>query len=715
MKMSNLPLIFLFSLTIVRDGSGATDGGIPAPVASIEPHVDTVHGDLRVDNYYWLRQRDNPAVHAYLRAENDYTSAMMDDTEPLQDSLYREMLLRIKETDLSVPVALDDYYYYSRTEEGKEYPIYCRKKGSLDSAEQILLDMNRLAEAYPYLELGVYEISPSHQFLAYSIDTSGGERYIMYFKDLDEDTLLRETIDNVGYQAAWVNDEQSIYYTVLDKAKRPYRLYRHTLGTPANLDGVIYHENDEAFWVDVRKSKSEQYILVNTSSHTTTEFWYLDAEAPELGFKLFQPRQPGIEYYIDHRDDKFYIMTNDNAANFKLMETPVDKPTVDNWQELMPGRDSVTITNFDVFERYLVVYERESGLEKIRVIDVAGDIHYYIDFPEPVYTLWTTKNPEYETDVLRFEYTSLITPRTVFDYNMTTRSRELKKQYEVLGGYDPNCYTSERIFAAADDGTMIPISMVYRNGIEKKGNSPLLLTGYGAYGYSFETYFSSNRLSLLDRGIIYAIAHVRGGGEMGKFWHRQGQFLSKMNTFTDFISCTECLIDSGYTSSERLLIYGGSAGGLLVGAVINMHPELFKAVIADVPFVDVINTLLDSTIPLTVVEYTELGSPFEREFYEYMKGYSPYDNVTVRDYPNMLVVAGFNDPRVQYWEPAKWVAKLRALKTDDNLLLLRINMDAGHSGTSGRYDYLHYVAFEYSFILKVLGMTKTEKIGSREH
>jgi oligopeptidase B len=519
---------------------------------------------------------------------------------------------------------------------------------------------------------------------------------------------VREAIANVGYQAAWVNDEQSIYYTVLDEAKRPYRLYRHALCTPANLDSLIYQENDGAFWVDVKKTKSGHYILMNTSSHTTTEFWYLDAGAPELGLKIFQPRQPGVEYYIDHRDDKFYIMTNDNATNFKLMETSVAEPAVDDWQELIPGRDSVTITGFDVFERYLAIYERESGLERIRVVDVVGDIHYYIDFPEPVYTLWTAKNPEYETDVLRFEYTSLMTPRTVFDYNMTTRSRELKKQYEVLGGYDAGDYISERLFARAEDGTMIPISLVFRKGMEKNGNSPLLLAGYGAYGYSYETYFSSNRLSLLDRGITYAIAHVRGGGEMGKSWHQQGQFLSKMNTFTDFISCAECLIDSGYTSSERLFIYGGSAGGLLVGAVINMRPELFRAVVADVPFVDVINTLLDSTIPLTVVEYTELGSPFEREFYEYMKAYSPYDNVIARDYPDMLVVAGLNDPRVQYWEPAKWVAKLRALKTDDNLLLLRINMDAGHSGTSGRYGYLRYVAFEYAFILKTLGLYNQE-------
>jgi len=715
MRINNAGFIFLLSVTAYGYFVEAARIDVPiAPVAERIPHIDTVHGDIRIDNYYWLRQRDNPGVIAYLRAENDYTSAMMKDTEPLQDSLYSEMLARIKETDLSVPARLDGYYYYSRTEKGLEYPIYCRTKGSLDSAAQILLDMNELAEAYSYLDLGMYEISPSHRYLAYSIDTSGAERYTMYIKDLEGDSLLQDEIGNVSYEAAWVNDEHAIYYTVLDETKRPDKLCKHILGASQDLDSVVYHERDEAFWVDVRKSKSEQYILVNTSSHTTTEFWYCDADRPESGFRVFQPRKLGIEYYIDHRDDKFYVMTNDNAMNFRLVETPVTKPAVVNWREVLPGRDSVRISGFDVFKDHLVVYEREKGLERIRIIDLSRNVDHYIDFDEPVYTLWAARNPEYSTDLLRFEYTSLKTPMTVFDYNMTTRYRELKKQYEVMGGYDLDEYTSERIFAAAEDGTMIPISMVYRNGMEKSGNSPLLLAGYGAYGYSFETYFSSNRLSLLDRGIIYAIAHVRGGGEMGKFWHRQGQFLNKNKTFTDLISCSRHLIEQRYTSKDRLILSGGSAGGLLVGAVVNMHPELFKAVIADVPFVDVINTLLDSTIPLTVVEYTELGSPYDREFYEYMKSYSPYDNVTARDYPNMLVVANFNDTRVQYWEPAKWVAKLRALKTDDNLVILKVNMDAGHEGASGRYDYLRYVAFEYAFVLKTLGMTNTEKIRSSE-
>ncbi|UCG30354.1 MAG: S9 family peptidase [candidate division WOR-3 bacterium] len=705
MSKVHLVCIFALSLGALLFGDDAAEAAvIRAPVARIHPVVDTVHGDVRTDNYYWLRRRDDPEVMEYLRAENDYTRAMMSETESLQDSLYAEMLARIKETDLSVPARLDDYYYYSRTEKGKEYPIYCRKRWSLDSTEQVLLDMNMLASEYSYLELGVYEVSPDHSYLAYSIDTSGAERYTLYFKDLDENAVSRETVNNVGYQAAWANDNRTIYYTVLDEAKRPYKLYQHILGADSSEDSMVYHEKDEAFWIDIERTRSEQYVLMNTSSHRTTEIHYADADSPQSGFSIFRPRETGIEYYIDHRADKFYIMTNDDAANFKLMEAPIASRAAQNWQEIIPNRDSITITGFDAFEKYLVVYERREGLRNIHVIDMVKNTEYYIDFPEPVYTFWLGDNPEFRTDLLRFEYMSLITPGTIFDYNMATRVRELKKQYEVLGGYDPEQYCSERILVRSEDGTLIPISMVYRTGVQKNGNNPLLLTGYGAYGFNFEPYFSRNRLSLLDRGFIFAIAHVRGGGEMGKSWHTKGQFLNKKNTFADFISCAQHLLEEKYTSHDRLVISGGSSGGLLMGAVVNMRPELFKAVIADVPFVDVINTMLDPSIPLTVVEYTELGSPFEEEFYWYMKSYSPYDNVSARDYPNMLVVAGFNDPRVQYWEAAKWVAKLRALKTDGNLLLLKINMDAGHEGASGRYGYLKSVAFEYAFILKVLGM-----------
>jgi len=696
----------ILPLTASLIGGRQNDSVLGPPIARIVPRVETAHNDVRIDNYYWLRDRTNPEVLAYLRAENEYTETMMKDTEGLQDLLYGEMLARIKETDLSVPVNLDDYYYYSRTEKGKEYPIYCRRKASLDSVEQVLIDLNELGAGYAYIDLGAYEVSPNHRFLAYSIDTMGSERYTLSIKDLDRNVLLPEKIENIGDQVAWANDNQTVYYSVLDDAKRPCMLYRHLLNTDPGGDRMIYHEKDDAFWIDIYKTRSEQYVLMASSSHTTTEIYYSDADNPEGIFRLLRTREPGIEYYVDHRDSIFYLLTNDNAPNFRLMETSVYDPAARDWREIIPHRDSVAIDGFDVFEKYLVVYEREKGLKKIRVIGLDDNTDYYIDFPEPTYTFWPADNPEFRADILRFEYSSLITPKAVFDYHMATRVRELKKQFEVLGSYDPAQYRSERIYAQAEDGVLIPISLVYRKKMERNGNNPLLLMGYGAYGWSYEAYFSSNRLSLLDRGFVYAIAHVRGGGEMGKSWHKQGKFLQKINTFTDFIACARHLIGEKYTTNSGLIISGGSAGGLLIGAVTNMEPALFHAVVADVPFVDVVNTLLDPSIPLTVVEYTELGSPFEEEFYRYMKSYSPYDNVAARDYPIMLITAGFNDPRVGYWEPAKWTAKLRALKTDDNLLLLKTNMGAGHGGPSGRYDYLRDVAFEYSFMLKVLGITK---------
>jgi len=674
------------------------------PVARVIAKVDTIHGDVRVDNYYWLRDRENPEVIEYLRAENDYADAMMKHTMVLQDELYKEMLARIKETDLSVPVKIDEYYYYSRTEESKQYSIRCRKRDSLEAPEQVLIDLNELVIPYSYMELGAYEVSPDHKYLAYSIDTAGSERYTLYVKDLDDDTLLAERIEGVGYQVAWANDNQTFYYTVLDEAKRPYKVYQHCLGTETSKDVMVYHEEDDAFWVDISKTRSEKYLIMGMGSHNTTEIHYLDANNPGGDFRIIQPRETGIEYYVEHCGDRFYIRTNKDAENFKLVETSVSKPEAVNWRDLIPHRKSIMINGFDVFENHLVTYEREDGLEKIRIINIVDNSDYYIEFPEPTYTIWAADNPEFNTSILRFEYMSLVTPQTVFDYHMNTRVRELKKQYEVLGGYEPTQYRSERIWARAEDGTMIPISLVYKEGIRKDGNNPLLLMGYGAYGSSYEPYFSSNRLSLLDRGFVYAIAHVRGGGEMGKYWHRQGQFLNKINTFTDFIACADHMIKEFYTKRELLTISGGSAGGTLMGAVVNMRPDLFKAVVADVPFVDVLNTLLDPTIPLTVVEYTELGSPFEEEFYRYMKSYAPYDNVIRQDYPNILVNAGLNDPRVGYWEPAKWVAKLRALKTDDNLLLLRVKMSAGHGGSSGRYDYLREIAFDYAFILDVLGI-----------
>lgn len=695
-----------FSLLCISLVNGQTAESISPPVARIIPRIDTVHGDIRVDNYYWLRDRENPEVLAYLNAENEYTDTVMAHTIPLQNELYKEMLSRIKETDLSAPVQIDEFYYYSRTEEGKQYPIYCRKRKDRDGTEQILLDLNELAVGRIYLDLGAYEVSPDHRYLAYSIDTAGSERYTLRIKDLEADTLYTEQIDNVGYQVAWANDNMTFFYSVLDEAKRPYKIYRHVLRTDKNTDHMVFHEKDEAFWLDVLKTRSEKYLILLSGSHNTTEVRYLDADEPLGQFMLFEPRQEGVEYYVEHRGDMFYIRTNKDAQNFKVVVTAVDHPGATNWSEWLPHRDSVMIDDLDIFANHAVVYETEKGLSRIHVIDLNSGLEHWVEFPEPTYAIFRTRNPEFNSDILRFEYTSLVTPRTVFDYNMVTQIKELIKQYEIVGGFDSAQYCSERVWALAPDSTKIPISIVYRRGHKRDGSNPMLLTAYGAYGYSSEPYFSSNRLSLLDRGFSFAIAHVRGGGEMGKYWHRQGQFLNKKNTFTDFIACAEYLINEKFTANDRLAISGGSAGGTLIGAVINMKPDLFKVAVAEVPFVDVINTLLDSTIPLTVVEYTELGSPYEREYYEYMKSYSPYDNVTPQNYPNLLVLAGFNDTRVAYWEPAKWTAKLRAVKKDKNLLLFKTNMGAGHGGSSGRYDYLKDIAFEYAFILDALGISE---------
>lgn len=704
-------IVFIFAIGLLNlilfRLSGCTDKqDIAPPIAKVIPKADTLNGDVRVDNYFWLREKSNPEVIEYLEAENEYTQAMTKHTEKFQERLYKELVSRIKETDLSVPERIDDYYYYSRTEEGKQYPIYCRKKGSLEAEEEILLDQNALAEGYDYFDIGAFEISTDHQLLTYSVDTTGSETFTLYVKDLNTGELLEDEIQNIYYFVEWANDNKTIFYTTLDETKRPYKLYRHILGTNQKDDRMIYHEEDEAFYVSLYKTRSREYLIMSSESQITTEIRYLPADLPEDNFKVIHPRQHEMEYYVAHHGDKFYIMTNDGAKNFRLMDVSVTDPSKKNWKVVIPHRDSVKIDGVDAFENHLVVYEREKGLKKIRITNLTNNQVYYVDFPEPVYTFWRSRNPEFNTNLLRFNYTSLVTPKSVFDYHMDDKTRELKKQYEVLGGYDPSLYKSERIFAKASDGTMIPISLVYREGMVKDGNNPLYLRGYGAYGISAEPGFSSNRLSLLERGFIYAIAHVRGGGEMGRYWYEDGKLLKKRNTFTDFIACAEHLIAEKYTSSDKLVIYGGSAGGLLVGAVTNMRPDLFKAVIADVPFVDALNTMLDPSIPLTVIEYEEWGNPNEEEYYDYMKSYSPYDNVEAKDYPHMLVTAGLNDPRVQYWEPAKWTAKLRALKTDKNILLLKTKMGEGHMGASGRYDYLKDIAFEYAFIFDLFGIEK---------
>ncbi len=701
MFKGRIPLFWVLILSAI---SVLVSCGPKPPVAETKPKVDTLFGHQIADNYYWLRERDNPAVIEYLEAENSYTEAVMKHTEELQEKLYQEMLSRIKETDMSVPVKWGEYYYYSREEEGKQYQIKCRKKGSLDAEEEILLDVNQLAEGKDYMYVGGYKPSPDHNLLAYAYDSTGNERYVLRVKDLRTGELLPDVVDSISPSFEWANDNRTLLYTVTDEAWRPYKLYRHTLGNDPQDDVLVFHEKDDAFFLDVGKSKSRDYLFIELESQTTSEVYYLHADRPTGEFKLIHPRQQDMEYSVYHHGDQFYVVTNDQAKNFKLMRAPVSNPSKNNWKEVIPHRDSVKLDRIEVFKDFMVLYERENGLRQIGIRDFDTKESHRIEFPEPVYTCWGEWNPEYNSRLLRFAYMSFITPESVYDYNMGTRERELKKQKEVLGGYDPDLYQTERIFATAGDGTRIPISMVYRKGIHRDGNNPLYLYGYGAYGASMDPYFSSNRFSLVDRGFIYAIAHVRGGGEMGRYWYEDGKLLKKKNTFTDFIAAAEHLIAEQYTSSDRLVIDGASAGGLLIGAVVNMRPDLFKAVIADVPFVDLMNTMLDESIPLTVIEYEEWGNPNEKEYFEYMLSYSPYDNVRAKEYPDMLILAGLNDTRVQYWEPAKWTAKLRAMKKDNNRLLLRTEMGSGHGGVSGRYARLKEIAFQYAFVLDILGI-----------
>ncbi|MFX0091484.1 MAG: S9 family peptidase [Candidatus Hodarchaeota archaeon] len=677
------------------------------PIAKIIPKKFTVH-DLDIeDNYFWLREKSNPEVIEYLEAENSYTEAKMKHTEELQEKLYHEMVSRIKETDLEVPEKKGDYYYYSRTVKGEQYKIYCRKKGNLDAEEEVLLDVNELAKGYKYFWIGIFKISPNHQFLAYSVDTTGSEEYILYIKNLKTGDLLEDKIYKTGYYVEWANDNQTLFYVILDEAKRPFKLFRHKMDSASEKDILIYHEKDEAYRLEFSKSKDEKYVFINLKSNITSEVWFLEADTPEEQFKLVQARQKNVEYSTAHHGGKFYIVTNDKATNFRLMVTSVENPSKVNWKEVMPHSKSIKIDRVEAFKDHLAVYERKNGLKTIRIKNLTTNVEHYIDFPEEVYTYnyqTAPKNPEFNTNILRFFYTSFVTPKSVYDYNMDTKKLELKKQEEVLGNYDPSLYKSERVFAKAQDGVNIPISLVYKKGLIKNGENPLLLNGYGSYGYSTEPGFISNRFSLLDRGFVYAIAHIRGGGELGREWYDNGKLLKKKNTFTDFINCAEYLIEQKFTSPKHLAIIGGSAGGLLIGAVLNMRPELFKVAVARVPFVDVINTMLDPSIPLTVIEYDEWGNPNEKTYFDYMMSYSPYDNVEAKNYSAILITAGLNDPRVQYWEPAKWIAKLRSLKTDNNRLLLKMDMSVGHGASSGRYDYLKDIAFNYAFVLDELGI-----------
>ncbi len=670
------------------------------PVAKKIPKVDVLHGERRVDDYFWLREKTNPAVLAYLKAENAYTARIMKPTQKFQQALYKEMLGHIKETDLSVPFRYGGFWYYSRTEKGKQYPILCRKRGSLDATEEVTLDLNQLARGRKFLALGVYEVSDDGNLLAYSIDTTGFREYTLYVKDLRTGKPGPEKIPKTG-SVAWAADNLTFFYTVEDEAKRQYRLFRHRLG--AAKDELIFEEKDELFDIAVDRSRSKVFLFLASTSKTTTEFRYLAAAGPDAAWQIVAPREHDHEYDVDHHGDKFYIRSNKGGRNFQLVTAPIADPRPANWTVLVPHRTNVMIEGVELFASHCVLLERENALPRVTITDLNGGASQRIEFPEPAYEVEPENNPEWETTAFRYAYQSFVTPQSVYDYDRATHTAKLLKRTEVPH-YDAAQYESERIFATASDGTRIPISLVYRKGFKHDGSAPLSLDGYGSYGIVNDVRFSASRLALLDRGVVFAQAHIRGGGELGKLWHDQGRMMNKKNTFTDFIAAAEFLLAEKYTARDRLIITGGSAGGLLMGAVMNLRPDLFKAVVTRVPFVDVINTMLDETLPLTVTEFEEWGNPKKKDEYDYLKTYSPYDNLRPAAYPAMLVKTSINDSQVMYWEPAKFVARLRALKTDANPLLLQINLHAGHGGSSGRYDYLKEIAFNYAFILDQAGI-----------
>ncbi len=676
------------------------------PVAAKKPHELNIHGHTRIDNYYWLNDREDAEVIAYLEAENAYTESVMKHTEPLQQKLFDEMLGRIQQTDVSAPYKRNGYYYYTRYEEGKEYPIYCRRFDNMEQAEEILLDGNAMAEGHAYFQIGSWQVSHDNNLIAYAVDTVSRRIYTIYVKDLTTGKLYEHSIPNTSGNLAWANDNQTLFYTVRDETLRPHKVYKHKLNESADKDALVFHEDDPSFRTFVYKTKSMQYLMIGSGSTMSTEYRFLDADKPDGTFKIIQPRQADMLYSLDHFGDHFFIRTNWKADNFRLMRTAVSRTGMQHWKEVIPHRADVLLEDFEVFRQFLAITERKNGLNHIRIMDWKGQNDYHIDFAEEAYLAYMTTNLDFETKKLRYGYMSLTTPSSIYEFDMVTRESSLLKQQEVLGDYNPDDYQTERFYAPSHDGVKVPVTIVYRKGIEKDGNNPLLLYGYGSYGASMDTYFSSARISLLDRGFVYAIANVRGGEELGRHWYEDGKKLKKKNTFYDFIACGEYLIEQGYTSKDKLFAMGGSAGGLLVGAVMNMRPDLWRAVVAQVPFVDVVTTMLDESIPLTTGEYDEWGNPNDEEYYHYMLSYSPYDNVEAKDYPALLVTTGLHDSQVQYWEPAKWVAKLRDMKTDNNTLLLKTNMDFGHGGASGRFERLRETALGYAFLLNELGMTE---------
>ena len=710
-KLSIHLLMVVFVMSSMLSFNGAlkaqsNGGAAPAkpPMAEKKSKITDIHGEQLVDEYFWLREKTNPAVLEHLKAEEAYTESVMKPTAALQEKLYKEMLSHIKQTDTNVPYRWGNYYYYTRTEEGKQYAIYCRRKGSLDAPEEIVLDQNELAKGQKFMSIGMFNPSDDGNLLAYSTDNTGYRQFTLQIKDLRTGQLLPVRVERVNY-LAWANDNKTFFYVTEDATtKRSDKFFRHVLGTDKH--DLLYEEKDEIFDIGTGRSRDNKVIFLQSYSKTSTEVRYLPADDPNASLKVILPRQPDHEYDVDHRLGSFFIRTNKDAKNFRVVEAPVSDPSEKNWIPFVPHRPAVKIESVDLFIDHAVLSGWENGLQQLEVVAFGSKKPIPIRFPEPVYAVGLSQNREFNTHVVRYSYNSMVTPNSTFDYDMRTRKSTLLKQQEVPGGFDRANYKSERVFATASDGTKIPVSMVYRKGVKLDGSAPLLLYGYGSYGYSVPPTFSSSRLSLLDRGVIFAIAHIRGGSEMGEEWRQAGRMMNKMNTFTDFIASAEALIKMKYTSSDRLVIEGGSAGGLLVGAVSNMRPDLFKAVISHVPFVDVLNTMLDATLPLTTSEYIEWGNPNDKPAYEYMKKYSPYDNIAKKNYPATLVKVSLNDSQVPYWEGAKLVAKMRAMKTDNNPLLLKVNFGAGHGGASGRYDALREIAFDQAFVLWQVGLAE---------
>lgn len=682
-----------------------------APRAAVKPHVRILHGDTVMDPYFWLNDYfkkgpDSAEVIAYLEAENRYTDTMMKGTEAFQVKLFGEMRGRIKEQDESVPYFQNGYYYYTRTDEGKQYYKFCRRKGTLDAPEEVLLDVDALAEGHAYYAVGGFSVSPDNRLLAFGVDTVSRRQYTIRIKNLETGEVLPDAIPGTSGGSAWANDSRTLFYTRNNpQTLLTERIMRHTVGTSGNADQLVYLENDNTNYIGVARSKSGGFLYIHSSGTLSSEIRYLNADDPTGTFRVFQPRIKDVLYDVIALEDRFLILTNHQAKNFRLMECPLDRTGLEHWREVIPHREDVLLEGVDEFRDFVVLTERRNGLIQLAIRNLKDGEQHYLDFGEAAYTAYPSGNREYDSRTLRYAYTSLTTPPSTYDYDMETKERTLRKQQEVVGGYNPEDYVTERLYAKAGDGTEVPISLVYKKGFRKNGQGPLLLYGYGSYGASMNPSFNSSRLSLLDRGFAFAIAHIRGGQELGRQWYEDGKLMKKKNTFTDFIDCAKFLIENNYTSPEHLYALGGSAGGLLMGAVVNMAPDLWHGIVAEVPFVDVVNTMLDETIPLTTNEYDEWGNPNEPEAYAYIKSYSPYENVGAKAYPHMLVTTGLHDSQVQYFEPAKWVARLRTTKTDNNVLLLKTEMAYGHGGASGRFDYLKEVALVYAFLLALEGIT----------